>query len=287
MVTYYCNDEHYTTKARVRTQSRNRNHSAEKASERLHATVADLIPVIDVRQGQYEAAYRFIYGKTKHRVRRPNDQVPAVRLAEARRSFREIHLNASLGHQVILTLMAIRALRHVQDIMNLNVAFGQRGTNERGRALPQEIIDLVCEHLGSVFLENLFGFDLSKATSYASWRRSKIREMQWVVTKCVYDTARSNKHIWLQMLDTDRSAAPGKFGQFSTKEGWDVEKMAGVVAVRQYQVWMETPGSFDILRKAMAKAARWGSEQGYCWPIERQVELDYIEGMPVPHHYHT
>lgn len=268
---------------------RARDRSPDKASERLHATIADLMPVIAVRQGRYEGAYRFIYKKTKDNVRSPSDLVPGVTLAEARRSFKEIHLNASLGHKVILTLIAIKALRHVQDMNNLNVAFGQGGKNARGRALPQEIIDLMCEHLGSTdFLENFFGFDFRKATSDASWRQSKIREMRWVVTKCVYDTARSNKHIWLQMLDTDRSAAPAEFGQFSTKEGWDVEKMAEMVAVRQYQVWTETPGSFNILRKAMAKAARWASEEGYCWPIERQIDLDNIEGwgMPVPHHYH-
>lgn len=265
---------------------RGRSPSPDKASERLHATIADLMPVIAVREGRYEGAYRFIYKKTKGKVRSPSDMVPG-QIAEARRSFKEIHLNASLGHKAILTLMAIKALRHVQDINNLNVALGQDVTNERGKALPQEIIDLACEHLGSTdFLENLFGFDFRRATSNTSWRQSKIREMRWVVTKCVYETARSNKHIWLQMLDTDRSAAPAEFGQFSTEVGLDVVKTAEVVAVRQYQVWTETPGSFDILSKAMAKAARWASEEGYCWPIERQIDLDYIEGMPVPHHYH-
>ncbi|KAL2285721.1 hypothetical protein FJTKL_07727 [Diaporthe vaccinii] len=268
--------------------SRGQDPSPDKASERLHATIADLMPVIAVRQGRYEGAYTFIYKKTKDNVRSPSDMVTWVSLADTRRSFKETHFNAKLGHKVILTLMAIKALRHIQDINNLNVALGQGVTNERGRALPQEMIDLTCEHLGCTdFLENLFGFDFRKATWDASWRQRKIREMRWVVTKCVYDTARFNKHIWLQMLDTDRSGAPAEFGQFSTEVGPDVEKRAEVVAVQQYQVWMETPGSFDILGKAMAKAARWASEKGYCWPIEFQLDLDYIEGMPVPHHYHT
>lgn len=262
----------------------------DKASERLHATIADLMPVIDVRQGRDEAAYMSIYRKTQDKVHSPNDWGPGVRHAGERLSFEEIHGHASLGHQVVLTLMAIKALRQLHDIKNLSI--GLHGRNKSGKAIPQEIIDLMYEHLGSnEFLGNFFGFDFKRTTSDALWRENRIRAMRRVVTKCVFETGRVNKHMWLQMLDTDKAAAPGEFGQFSLEEGWDVVKMAEVVAVRQHQLWMETPGSFGILRKAMAHAARRASVEGYCWPIQRrrQIEylaLDYVEGIPVPHRYH-
>lgn len=241
------------------------NSSPDGAWERMYETVADLIPVIDVRQGQEEAAYKFIYQHTKDEVYSPIDWVPtgSVPPSEARRSFEEIQGHASLAHQVVLTLMAIKALRHVQDMKN--VFHCLRKNFIREKEIPQEIIDHVCEQLGSTaFLANLFGVDLIKATAEASWRQAKTSEMRWVVTKCVYEAGRSNKHIWRLMLDTDRLAAPGEFGRYDTKAFWDLREMAEVVAVRQYQVWMETPGSFDILRKAMTQAARWASVEGYC-----------------------
>lgn len=247
----------------------------------LYVAIADLIPVIDVRRGRDEEAYRFIYQVTqssapwldiarrKFGYHRDFTSDEAHAIMNRHRSFEVIQKHSSLGHQVVLTLLAIKALRMVQDLPNISMS-GLLGICVGGRSIPQEIMDNIYKYLGTDFLADLFGINPRTAASDATWTRNKIWEMQWVVTKCVYETARSNKHIWRLMLDTDRLEARGEFGQFSTEAGWDVEKMAEVVAVRQYQVWMETPRSFGILRRAMAAAARWASaKEEICWPIER------------------
>lgn len=267
------------------TMHRQRSHALEHVCdgdrwnylwEHLYTAIADLIPVIDVRLGRDEEAYRFIYQEAQNSypwnfgLRDPSFTAQTVNaLWKKHRSFEEMHYRTGLGHQVVLTLLAIKALRLVQDVQNISIS-GLIGKSVGGKVIPQEMIDNICKYLGTDFLANLFGIDLRKATSDATWTRNKIWEMKWVVTKSVYNTARSNKHIWRLMLDTDRFEARSEFGQFSTETGWDAERMAEVVAVRQYQTWMETPGSFDILRTAMAAAASWASAKyEICWPIER------------------
>lgn len=80
------------------------------------------------------------------------------------------------------------------------------------------------------------------------------------------------------MLDTERLAARDMFGQFNAgADGWYVRVEAEMVAIRQYQVWMETPGSYDILSSAMTAAARWASARGFLWPIQRgPVRVEYF-----------
>lgn len=270
----------------------------------LYFTIENLIPVVYLRQGRDEKAYKFIYQHRKRCFLRPanaawrrSDLVPfdplsagsysgLIPIYDLRLSFEETQEHARLGHQVVLTLMAIRALRHVEDIQRLNR--GLRGTIVGGKALPQETLNNVCEHLGtkSGFLEHLFGFDFIEATRDDTWRDNKISQMRALVMRCVYQTGRKNRHIWRLMLDTDRLAARSEFGQLDPrgKDAWDSQRTAEVLAIRQYQLWMETPGSFDALREAMAAAARWASKRGFCWPIERQP--DDCQGMPIPHHHH-
>lgn len=273
----------------------------------MYLTIRDLIPVLYLRQGRDEEAYRIIYG---HRDMGGPGPINAGEIIIdfnflrgysvttghgtyffTHQSFEQIQEKATLGHQVALTLMAIKALRCLQDIQRVSVAL--HGTYVRGNAIPQETIENICEFLGtkSSFLESLFDIDLIKVTRDLPWRDNKTSQMRSLVRRCVYETGRTNKHIWRWMLDTERLAARNEFGQAYPVEGnaWDSQRTAEVVAVRQYQAWMETPGSFDILRNAMASAARWASKEGFCWPIERGP--DTFEGrfvrMPLPrHHYH-
>lgn len=187
-----------------------------------------------------------------------------------RLSFKQLQGYTGLGHQVLLTLLAIKALRYIQDIENISIAF--RGI------LPQEIIDNICEFPGTDFLGPMPGFDFIKATGDASWRQNKIREMRRTVMKCVYEAGRTNRHIWRVMLDTERLAARQQFGQFNKQAarpraaGWDIKELAELVAIRQYQVWMETPGSYDILRSAKEAVETWASVLGYSWPMQRMPE---------------
>jgi hypothetical protein len=163
-----------------------------------------------------------------------------------------------------MTLMAIKALRYLQDIENISMAF--RGI------IPQEIIDNICEFPGTDFLGPISGFDFIKATGDASWRHKKIRETRRIVRLCVFNAGSTNRHIWTSMLDTERLAARDIFGQFNVWTDGRRET-AEMVATRQYQLWMETPGSYDILRSAMAATARWSSARGFCWPIQRQTRV--------------
>lgn len=279
-------------------------HTPERG---IYLTIRDFIPVLYLRQGRDEEAYKIIY---RHRNMGGHDPTNTREIRAGlnvlgrfpgptgygdyfflHQSFEQIQDKAPLGHQVALTLMAIKALRCLQDIQRVSVAL--RGTYVRGNAIPQETIENICEFLGtkSSFLESLFDIDLIKVTREISWRNNKTSQMRALVRRCVYETGRTNRHIWRWMLDTDRLAARNEFGQVYPVEGnaWDSQRIAEVVAVRQYQVWMETPGSFDILRKAMASAARWTSKEGFCWPIERRpaaFERRFVR-MPLPrHHYH-
>lgn len=220
--------------------------------------ITDLIPVIYVRQGRDAAAYNFMYHNwDQEMVYQP-----------WRLSFKQLQGYTGLGHQVLLTLLAIKALQYIQDIENIAIAF--RGTN-----LPQEIIDMICGFPGTDVLGPISGFDFIKATGDASWRRSKIREMRRTVMKCVYEAGRTNRHIWRVMLDTERLASRQEFGQFNIlaaghrAAGWDMRELADLVAIRQYQVWMETPGSYDILRSAKEAVETWASGLGYSWPMQR------------------
>lgn len=256
------------------------NYTPERG---IYLTTRDLRPVLYLRQGRDEEAYRIIYRYSKMEGH--------GNYFFTHRSFEQIQEKATLGHQVALTLMAIKALRCLQDIQRVSVAL--RGTYVGGNAIAQETIENICEFLGtkSGFLEDLFDINIIKVSRKMSWRNNKTSQMRALVRRCVYETGRTNKHIWRLMLDTDRLAARNEFGQVYPVEGnaWESERIAEVVAVRQYQVWMETPGSFDILRKAMASAARWTSKEGFCWPIERgpeSFERRFVR-MPLPrHHYH-
>lgn len=275
--------------------------------EGLYVTFGDLIPVISLRLGRDEEAYKFIY-RHKNCIcfylansagRRSGFNslnqlskgrralgAKAITIEGPRRSFEEVQERAGLGHQVALTFLGIKALRHLQYIRRLNRVL--RVDRVNGNVIPQEVINNICAHLGSEsgFLENLFGFDLIEATRDEIWMDSMMSKMQALVTRCVYETGRTNRHIWRWMLDTGRLAARDEFGQFDPMEedAWDSQGAAEAVAVRQYQLWMEAPGSFDVLSKAVAAAARWASKRGFCWPIERQPY--HVLGMPVPYpHY--
>lgn len=202
-------------------------------------------------------------------------------LEEVPRSFAEIHLHATLGHKVTLTLMAIRALRQVQDIARINWAL--LGVQVGENYIPQEIIDIICENLGGCpTLDVIFGFDFIKATGDAAWRRDKIAELQRLVTRCVYGTGRVNSYMWRRMLDTDKLEDRYDFGQVYPMV-WDLhlEKTAEMVALRQYQAWEETSGSFDVLKKAVAAATGWAERRGFCWPDGCQPEN--VAPMPLVH----
>lgn len=201
--------------------------------------------------------------------------------------FEEIQQHASLGHQVALTLMAIKALRFVQSFRHLD---GLRGSYAGGNCIPQEVLDRIYDFMPdteSLFLHKLFGIDTVKARWDAKWGKEKILEMKMLVTKCVFEAGCTNKHIWRWMLDTDRLAARDEFGQYypSVKDDWDLERRAEVVAVRQYQAWMETPGAFSALRTAIWSATRWASVRKFSWPVERQPRFKWV--MPTRRlHYH-
>lgn len=203
------------------------------------------------------------------------------------RSFEEIQQHASLGHQVALTLMAIKALRFVQSFRHLD---GLRGSYAGGNCIPQEILDRIYEFMPdteSLYLQKLFGIDTVRARRDAKWSKEKILEMKMLVTKCVFEAGCTNKHIWRWMLDTDRLAARNEFGQFykTMKDNWASERRAEVVAVRQYQAWMETPGAFSALRTAIWSATRWASVRKFSWPVERQKRFKWV--MPTRRlHYH-
>lgn len=224
----------------------------------LYVAITDLIPVIYVRQGRDAAGYDFMYHFwAKKQMFKP---LPL--------SFKQLQAFAGLGHQVLMTLMAIKFLRYIQDIENISIAF-------RGVDIPQEIIDNICEFPDTDCLWPISRFDFIKATGDASWRQNKIREMRKTVMKCVYEASCTNKHIWRVMLDTEKLAAREEFGQFSNRAawnraaGWDVRELAELVAIRQYQVWMETPGSYDILKSAKKAVATWAFDLGFCWPLQR------------------
>lgn len=219
----------------------------------LYVAITDLIPVLYARQGRDAAAYAFIC----HR----DEELPWFTMPSG---FESLQMRTSLGHQVLMTLMAIKALRYLQDIENISMAF--RGI------IPQEIIDNICEFPGTDFLGPISGFDFIKATGDASWRHKKIRETRRIVRLCVFNAGSTNRHIWTSMLDTERLAARDIFGQFNVWTDGRRET-AEMVATRQYQLWMETPGSYDILRSAMAATARWSSARGFCWPIQRQTRV--------------
>lgn len=292
-------------------------------------TIHEFIPVVYLRQGQDEEAYRFIYERTNDdmyvnslfypeklsaKAREDFRREPARKMmieAELQRTaplivgangwvtqeiivppdpckcFEEIQQHASLGHQVTLTLMAIKALRFVQSFQHLD---GLLGSYAGGNCIPQEMLDRIYEYMPdteSQFLQKLFGIDTVKARLDAKWSKEKILELKMLVTKCVFEAGCTNRHIWLWMLDTDRLAARDEFGQFypAMKDHWNSKRMAELVAVRQYQAWMETPGAFSALRTAIWSATRWAEVRKFSWPVERQRRFKW--DMPTHRlHYH-
>lgn len=216
-----------------------------------YRAMSQIIPILYVRQGRDEDAYDFIYD--------PEDGIPKKDyLVYSPQFFANHQSTLDLGHQVLLTLITIKALRQLKDIRNLSRALGGH--------IPQEIIDEISKNLVTDSIKSISRFDYLKATGNAVWRQQKIREIEKVLMRLVGQVSRTNEHVWEFMLDTERLSARDTFGQFSSLElSWNItaKARAEMVAIRQYQVWMETPGSHDILRSAMAaekaavKARRW------------------------------
>lgn len=231
--------------------------------------MSEIIPILYVRQGRDDAACDFIYRHFFQNLIPKNDNRPHAPLC-----FANFQASFDLGHQVLLTLITIKALRLFKDIENVSLAL-------RGH-VAQEIIDEISKHLGSDFLKAISGFDYLKATGNAAWRQEKILEMERVLVRCVYQASRRNRHIWSYVLDTERLSARELFGQYSSWEvNWNTnaEARAEIIAIRQYQVWMETPGSHDILRSAMAaaEAARWVPAGKLPWLLGHENEERWID----------
>jgi hypothetical protein len=107
--------------------------------------------------------------------------------------FEQLRERLELSHQILITLLAIKKLQYVKDLGNISMVF--RGTS------PQEIIDNVCRHRGTPYLELIPGFDFVQATSNALWRQRMIRQIERTIGLLVYEVGTRNRHIGQVVLD--------------------------------------------------------------------------------------
>ncbi|KAL1883260.1 hypothetical protein Daus18300_000318 [Diaporthe australafricana] len=231
----------------------------------ISKAISDLIPVLYVRLHQDKQAYKFICRHTSDRIFRQQEYyyesanvgVGHHATTEKRHAnqtplnLEQVYEAATLGHKVLLTLMGIKVLQYLKDIEHASIFLKGEFTN-----FPQEMIDLICEGMGAGSSTEPFGFSFIKATGEPAWRREKISEMQQLITKFVRGVMRRNGYTWMSMLNVERWLTPRRFARYlyDTCIRWDEDSTAKLLAIRQYQVWMETPGSFAVLRQAMNAA---------------------------------
>ncbi|KAI3398500.1 hypothetical protein diail_9024 [Diaporthe ilicicola] len=246
-------------------------HGKSEILSGVYRAISDLIPVIYVRLHRDKEAYEFVYNHTYKHVFK-NDDWDAEQTDSPDQdddqyedeppvfdrpcSLDDVDEAAALGHQVLLTLMAIKVLHYLKEMQHASIALV--GTT----VLPQEIVNLICERLGPDLRAGPFGFSFYKATGDPVWRGEKISELKRLITRFVNEAAFTNTRIWWCMLAAEEHMARSAFGQYGlARPHWDEEWNAGIVVARHYQAWMETPGAFDTLREAVAEATILKSRQ--------------------------
>lgn len=232
----------------------------------IRRAVSDLIPILYVRLHQDKEAYEFIYRHTNGPFSQDEDDdsesedegvghhaaIEEHHSENQRpRNLEEVYDAATPGHKVLLTLMGIKVLQYLKDIQDASIALKKEVTK-----LPQEMINLICEKQGAGSSAGPFGFSFNRATKEPAWRCEKISETQKLITKFLRGAARGSRSVWPSLLAVERHFTRRRFGHYEYADTlWDDTLMAEFVVTRHYQVWMETPGSFAVLRQAMDAVA--------------------------------